>query len=210
MYSQIWLPYFFRNPESQAPKWPNLGSRKTCWGPLLYEAEDGRVRIHMVQFWCKVILLVAIWCFDPWQNKRSWLCCVSQVSALTIYQAHESVHYNYFNSIITVIYIFFKSLPPYGKEHTIEQDSNLGVVLQDNPTNLGEVGHPTRVIRLFTVPYFFVRSSRCWDIARLTVNDSHLDFQMYRGCGRRDYSFDTHARCSPKRKALDLDDLTEK
>ena len=23
-------------------------------------------------------------------------------------------------------------------------------------------------------------------------------------------SFDTHARCSPKRKALDLDDLTEK
>ena len=38
------------------------------------------------------------------------------------------------------------------------------------------------IARLFTVPYFFVRSlrDRCE-----TVYDGHLDFQMYRGGGRR-------------------------
>lgn len=33
-------------------------------------------------------------------------------------------------------------------------------------------------LRLFTVPYFFVR---CRDTVRLTVNGSHFDFRMYRG-----------------------------
>ena len=35
--------------------------------------------------------------------------------------------------------------------------------------------------RLFTVPYFFVRSLRY----SASFNDSHLGFQMYRGGGRR-------------------------
>ena len=33
-------------------------------------------------------------------------------------------------------------------------------------------------LRLFTVPYFFVR---CRDTVRLTVNGGHFDFRMYRG-----------------------------
>ena len=37
--------------------------------------------------------------------------------------------------------------------------------------------------RLFTVPYFSVRSS--WHIAYYPVNGGHLYFQMYRGGGRR-------------------------
>ena len=36
--------------------------------------------------------------------------------------------------------------------------------------------------RLFTVPYF---SGDRRDMARLTINRGHLDFQMYRGGGRR-------------------------
>ena len=38
-----------------------------------------------------------------------------------------------------------------------------------------------QLVRLFTVPYFFVRSSRYSG----SFNDSHLGFQMYRGGGRR-------------------------
>ena len=58
------------------------------------------------------------------------------------------------------------------------------------------------------------------DIARLTINDGHLDFQMYLGGGVGHYSsprplssFDTHARWQPvtqTHKELDLDDLTVK
>ena len=51
------------------------------------------------------------------------------------------------------------------------------------------------------------------DVARLTVNDGHLDFQMYRG-GRASGIIAvvltlTQDR-SPLHKALDLDDFTEK
>ena len=59
-----------------------------------------------------------------------------------------------------------------------------------------------------------------WDTARLLMT-AILVFKCTEGAGVGDYSssqtapcplssFDTHARCSPKRKALDLDDLTEK
>ena len=43
------------------------------------------------------------------------------------------------------------------------------------------------LFRLFTVPYFSVRSLR-YRIARLTVNGGHHDFQMYmyQGGGRRE------------------------
>ena len=44
--------------------------------------------------------------------------------------------------------------------------------------------------RLFTVPYFSVRSSRY-----LTVNGGHRDFKMYRGGG-------THARWQLVRRAI--------
>ena len=37
-------------------------------------------------------------------------------------------------------------------------------------------GHSMIIIRLFTVPYFSVRSR---DRGRLTINGGHLDFQLY-------------------------------
>ena len=55
-------------------------------------------------------------------------------------------------------------------------------------------------LRLFTVPYFFVR---CRDTARLTVKGGHLDFRMYRVGGCRGNhprplsSFETHSRWQP-------------
>ena len=54
--------------------------------------------------------------------------------------------------------------------------------------------------RLFTVLYFYVRSST-YSASDLTVNGGHLDFQMYRGGGRRGLpkvsSSETHARWQP-------------
>ena len=55
--------------------------------------------------------------------------------------------------------------------------------------------------RLFTVPYFFVRSLRY----TASYRHGYLDFQMYRGGGRRGLC----KMGSPYRKALDLDDLNE-
>ena len=59
------------------------------------------------------------------------------------------------------IYLFIRSLPLYGAEHTTERGSNLSV-LTDNPPSPGEVGYTTGVY----VPYSF--RTVVWVILRST------------------------------------------